>query len=100
MGSFNACPMVIAVLELIGLLALAGGKERLHLLSWMQRERAPSRSCTGGLSRADLTVADAENFTLISDLPASWTGVQLELVRPCGQVTVSATQSMEKCVRS
>src|SRR5438105_2948810 len=57
MRSFNACPMAIAVLELLCLLPLAGGKECLHLLSWMQGERAPSRSGTGGPSRADLTVA-------------------------------------------
>src|SRR5258706_2323192 len=57
MGSFNPCPMAIAVLERICLLPLAGGKEGLHLLSWMQRERAPGRSGTAGPSRADLTVA-------------------------------------------
>src|SRR5437016_8314915 len=56
MRSFNACPMTIAVLERICLLPLAGGKERLHLLSWVQREGAAGGSRTGGPSRADLTV--------------------------------------------
>src|SRR5258706_1444667 len=85
MRSFNACPMAIAVLELICLLPLAGGKERLHLLPWMQRERSPGRSGTGDPSRADLTVAlrklhlDQRFACLLDGCPARtgpalWTG--------------------------
>ncbi len=57
MGAFNPCPMAIGVLELIRLLPLARGKKRLHLLAWVQSERAASRSRTGGPSGTDLTVA-------------------------------------------
>src|SRR5260221_7359274 len=57
MCHFNPCPMVIGVLELICLLPLARGKERLHLLFWMQGQAAPSRSRTGGPSGTDLTIA-------------------------------------------
>src|SRR6266571_4109209 len=57
MGSFNACPMAIGLLELIGLLPLARCKQRLHLLSWVQGQGAPSRSRTRGLTGTDLTVA-------------------------------------------
>src|SRR5438132_1603299 len=91
MGAFNACPMAIGVLEVLGALSTACRKQRLHLLSRVQGHAAPSGSRTGGPTGTDLTVTDAENFTLISDLPASWTGVQLELIRPCGQVTVWAS---------
>src|SRR5258708_5591128 len=88
MGSFNTRPMAIGLLELICLLPLAGGKERQHLLSWMQRERAPGRSCTGGPSRADLTVAlrklhlDQRFACILDECPARtdpslWTGDRL-----------------------
>ena len=33
----------------------------------------------------------------MSDFPSLWMGVQLELIWPCGHVTVSVSQSMEKC---
>src|SRR5260370_35078305 len=57
MGPFNACQMAIGVLKLIGLLPLARRKKRLHLLLWVQGERAASRSRTGGPSGTDLTIA-------------------------------------------
>ncbi len=56
-GSFNACPMAIGVLEVLGALSTACRKQRLHLLPWVQREGAASRSRTGGPSGTDLTVA-------------------------------------------
>ena len=88
MGSFNTRPMAIGVLELIRLLALAGGKERLHLLSWMQGERAPSRSGTRDPTRTDLTIALRklhfdQRFAGILDRcptrtgPTLWTGNRL-----------------------
>src|SRR6266550_8602281 len=84
-GSFNACPMAIGVLVLIGLLPLARRKKRLHLLSWVQREGAASRSRPGGSSGTDLTVALSklhldQRFAGILDgcptrtAPALWTG--------------------------
>src|SRR5205809_5607002 len=57
MGAFNACPMAIDILEFIGLLPLARGKQRLHLLPWVQGERAASGSRTGVPSGAGPTVA-------------------------------------------
>src|SRR2546423_5949543 len=57
MGPFNACSMAIGVLELIRLLPLARCKQRLHLLPWVQGERAASGSRTGGPRGTDLTVA-------------------------------------------
>jgi hypothetical protein len=92
--------MAIGVLELSGLLPLTRSKQGLHLLLGVQGERAASGSRTGVPSGADFTIADAENFTEIDDFPASSTGVQLELMRPCGHITCSASQSIEKWVRS
>src|SRR5258708_38541874 len=57
MGAFNACPMAIGLLERIRLLPLARRKQRLHLLSWVQGQAAPSRSRTRGLTGTDLIVA-------------------------------------------
>ena len=57
MGAFNACPMAIGVLEVLGALSTACRKQRLHLLSRVQGHAAPSGSRTGGPSGADLTVA-------------------------------------------
>ncbi len=85
MGAFNPCPMARGVLELIRLLPLARCKKRLHLLAWVQSERAASRSRTGGLSGTDLTVALRklhldQRFAGILDGcparagPALWTG--------------------------
>src|ERR1700676_4614595 len=56
MEAFNACQMAIGVLELGGLLALACGKQRLHLLPWVQGERAASGSRTEDPGGTDFTV--------------------------------------------
>src|SRR5260221_9786763 len=56
MGSFNSRPMAIGVLERIRALALACCKQRLHLLSGMQGQAAPSRSRAGGPTGTDLTI--------------------------------------------
>src|SRR2546422_7137438 len=85
MSAFNACSMAIGLLEGIRLLPLARRKKRLHLLLWVQRERAPGRSGTAGSSGADLTVALRElhldeRFASILDRgptrtdPTLWTG--------------------------
>lgn len=37
-----------------------------------------------------------ENLTLISDLPADFPSAQLELVQPCGQITLSASHANRK----
>src|SRR6266571_8563732 len=90
MGPFNACSMAIGVLELIRLLPLACCKKRMHLLPWVQGERAASGSRTGGPSGTDLTVALRklhlnERFACILDGcpartgPALWTGDRLGL---------------------
>src|SRR5260221_14454741 len=90
MGSFNAGPMAIGLLEGIRLLPLARRKQCLHLLLWVQRERAPSRSGTAGSSGADLTVALRklhldQRFACIQDRrptrtdPTLWTGDRLGL---------------------
>jgi hypothetical protein len=42
--------MAIGVLEVFGVLALASGKECQHLLAWSQRQGAPGRTCTEGLT--------------------------------------------------
>src|SRR5215472_14382696 len=57
MSPFNACPMTIDVLELIGLLPLACCKKCLHLLLGVQGQAAPSRARAGGSAGADLTIA-------------------------------------------
>src|SRR6266581_119302 len=90
MRPFNACPMAIALLELICLLPLAGGKERQHLLSWVQGEAAASGSRTAGPRRTNLTIALRklhlnERFACILDGcpartdPTLWTGDRLGL---------------------
>src|SRR6266480_7395544 len=56
MGAFNACPMAIGVLEVLGSLSTACRKQRLHLLSRVQGHAAPSGSRTGGPTGTDLTV--------------------------------------------
>jgi len=77
--------MTIHVLELIRFLPLACGKERLHLLFWVQGQAAPSRSRTAGPTGTDLTVALRklyfdERFACILDRclartdAALWTG--------------------------
>ncbi len=88
MDSFNACPMAIGVLELLGPLPLARRKKRLHLLLWVQCERAASGSRTGGPTGANLTVALRklhldQRFACILDGspartdPTLWTGDRL-----------------------
>src|SRR6266852_5157761 len=82
MGAFNACSVAIGILELIGLLPLARRKKRLHLLLWVQGERAASGSGTGGLSGTDLTVALRklhldERFACILDGSPTRTGSAL-----------------------
>src|SRR6266567_4636716 len=89
-GSFNACPMAIGVLESIGALSTSCRKQRLHLLPLVQGYATPSRSGTGGPTGADLTVADGklhldQRFASILDRrpartdPALWTGDGLSL---------------------
>src|SRR5258708_3479996 len=56
MGAFNACPMAIGLLERIRAFSLARRKQRLHLLSGVQGQAAPSCSRTGGPTGADLTI--------------------------------------------
>src|SRR5713226_10388868 len=100
MGSFNACSMAI-------------GLASTYLCPLGFRAAKSACICSLGCKvsvRRVVPVQDArlgqtfqslwENFTLMSDLPASWTGVQLELIRPCGQITLCASQLMENCVRS
>src|SRR5260370_14534716 len=48
--------MAIDVLEGICALSLTRRKQRLHLLSWMQGQAAPSRSGTGRPAGTDLTI--------------------------------------------
>src|SRR6516164_5395153 len=67
----SACPMAIDLLILLCLLTLACRNQRLHPLLWMQGHCSPLRSCTQRLTGADFAITDAENFTLISTLPAS-----------------------------
>lgn len=56
MGAFNACPMAIGVLERLGALSLACYKKRLHPLSWLQGQGAPSRSRAGGSAGTRFTI--------------------------------------------
>src|SRR5712691_11328136 len=77
--------MAIGVFKLISLLPLARRKKRLHLLLWVQGERAASRSRTGGPSETNLTVTHRklhldQRFAGILDRgpartgPALWAG--------------------------
>ena len=77
--------MAIGLLERICALSLTRCKQCLHLLLWMQGQRAPSRSCTGRPIGANLTIALGklhlnERFACILDGspartdPALWTG--------------------------
>src|SRR5437660_9389725 len=77
--------MAIGVLDLIRFLPLARCKQRMHLLPWVQGERAASGSRTGGPSGTDLPVALRklhldQRFAGILDGcpartgPALWTG--------------------------
>src|SRR6266566_3047565 len=88
MGAFNACPMTIGLLEGVRALSLARRKQRLHLLSGVQGQSAPSRSCTRRLIGANLTIALGkfhlnERFACILDGspartdPTLWTGDRL-----------------------
>jgi hypothetical protein len=97
---FNPCPMAIGVASTplsapAGVLQTTPASALLDARSYCAASFPYKQS---GWDRLYNRVF--ENFTLMSDLPASCTGVQLELIRPCGQVTISACQSMENCVRS
>src|SRR5450759_990945 len=80
--------MAIGVLECLCALSASCRKKRLHLLSWMQGQGAPSRSCTEGLTGTNLTVALGklhldERFACVLDGcparadPTLWTGDRL-----------------------
>ena len=80
--------MAIRLLEGIRALALARRKQRLHLLSGVQGQGAPSRSCTRRPAGADLTVTLGKlhldkRFACILDRcpartdPTLWTGNRL-----------------------
>src|SRR5437016_5825520 len=56
MGSFNACPMAISLLESIRALSPTCSKQCLHLLLWMQRHAASSCSGTQGPRGTDLAI--------------------------------------------
>src|SRR6266567_1235108 len=102
MRPFNACPMAIGVLEGICTLSLTGSKQRLHLLSWMQCDAAPSRSRAEGPTRADFTITDGklhfdERFACILDGcptrtdPSPWTddGLRFPIDGEVGEVVAS-----------
>src|SRR5437660_2979030 len=85
MGAFNACPMAIGVLEVLGALSTSCRKQRLHLLSRVQGHAAPSRSRTGGPTGTRFTIHLGklhldERFACILDRcptrtdPTLWTG--------------------------
>jgi len=85
MGSFNACPMAIGVLEVLGALSTACRKQRLHLLSRVQGHAAPSGSRTRGPTGTRFTIHLGklhldERFACILDRrptrtdPTLWTG--------------------------
>src|SRR5215472_8062989 len=57
MDPLNARPMAIGVLECLGVLSLASGKEGLHLLAWPQGQGAPWSACTGDLTRAGFAIS-------------------------------------------
>src|SRR5712691_2610417 len=91
MHPFNACPVAIGIFECIRLLSLASCKQRLHLLSWLQRHGAPRRSSTGCPTRAGFTIRlgklhlnERLAFGILDRRPARtdptlWTGDRLRL---------------------
>src|SRR5690242_8815032 len=77
MDPLYARPMAIGDLESLGVLALAGGKEGQHLLTWAQGQGAPWSACTEDLTRAgfaislgELDLDDGMAFAVLSWRPA------------------------------
>src|ERR1051326_3322075 len=77
MDALDARSMAIGVLERLGVLALASGKECLHLLAWSQGQGAPRRARTRRLTRAGFAIGlgefdldDGVTFAILSRRPA------------------------------
>src|SRR5215469_7624679 len=56
MGSFNPCPMAIHLLKSIRTLSASCSKKCLHLLFWMQGQRASRCSGAQSLAGTPLTI--------------------------------------------